>query len=181
MFLAMSTHTKEDLAAEPREDAVHFGFSRVAEREKASLVRAVFDSVAPRYDLMNDLMSGGLHRVWKDAMVSFLAPPKTAASNWRLLDVAGGDVDDAETSVGQGHTVAGKVPRFIGAAMFQRVKHRSQHRAIVGIGPAEGDETTDATHDLYEPPAQKAASLPRIDTIFSCTYAPPLSLSSKST
>ncbi|MDO8276174.1 MAG: class I SAM-dependent methyltransferase, partial [Serpentinimonas sp.] len=43
----------------------HFGFAAVEEQDKARQVRAVFDSVAPRYDLMNDLMSGGLHRLWK--------------------------------------------------------------------------------------------------------------------
>ena len=43
----------------------HFGFQEVPETEKSSKVRAVFKSVAPRYDIMNDLMSGGLHRLWK--------------------------------------------------------------------------------------------------------------------
>ena len=53
----------------------HFGYQTVDEREKARKVRGVFDSVASRYDLMNDLMSGGLHRLWKDAMVAWLNPP----------------------------------------------------------------------------------------------------------
>jgi demethylmenaquinone methyltransferase/2-methoxy-6-polyprenyl-1,4-benzoquinol methylase len=61
------------------------------QREKAALVRAVFDSVAPRYDLMNDLMSGGLHRRWKAEMVRRLAP----RPGQRLLDVAGGTGDIA--------------------------------------------------------------------------------------
>ena len=81
----MSDHRKEDLAAEPREDSIHFGFRRVAEREKASLVRAVFDSVAPRYDLMNDLMSLGVHRLWKAALLDWLAPAPAMRVNWPSL------------------------------------------------------------------------------------------------
>jgi demethylmenaquinone methyltransferase/2-methoxy-6-polyprenyl-1,4-benzoquinol methylase len=68
-----------------------FGFRRVPYSAKERLVREVFDRVAPRYDLMNDLMSGGIHRLWKDAMVDFLAP----LPDERLLDVAGGTGDIA--------------------------------------------------------------------------------------
>jgi demethylmenaquinone methyltransferase / 2-methoxy-6-polyprenyl-1,4-benzoquinol methylase len=71
--------------------AVDFGARLVPEREKDRLVRAVFDSVAPRYDLMNDLMSGGIHRWWKDAMVAWLNP----RAGQILLDVAGGTGDVA--------------------------------------------------------------------------------------
>src|ERR1700749_2077795 len=62
-----------------------FGFRDVPEAEKEGLVREVFSSVASRYDLMNDLMSGGLHRIWKDAMVEWLNPHP----NWRARDVGG--------------------------------------------------------------------------------------------
>lgn len=72
-------------------EEVDFGFRRVAETEKAALVRDVFDSVAPRYDLMNDLMSLGIHRLWKDSMVAELAP----RPGMRVLDVAGGTGDIA--------------------------------------------------------------------------------------
>ncbi len=67
----------------------HFGFEPVDEREKARRVRGVFDSVAPRYDLMNDLMSLGLHRAWKayTVMVANLRPGA------RVLDIAGGTGD----------------------------------------------------------------------------------------
>jgi len=68
-----------------------FGFRRIREDEKAPLVRAVFDSVASRYDLMNDLMSGGIHRRWKDELVTWLAP----RPGQRMLDVAGGTGDIA--------------------------------------------------------------------------------------
>lgn len=68
-----------------------FGFRQVPEREKAPLVRAVFDSVASRYDLMNDLMSAGIHRWWKIQMLAWLKP----RPGQRLLDVAGGTGDIA--------------------------------------------------------------------------------------
>jgi len=69
----------------------HFGFRTVAEDAKAGLVHGVFTNVASRYDLMNDLMSGGVHRIWKDAMMDWLAP----RPGQRLLDVAGGTGDIA--------------------------------------------------------------------------------------
>src|SRR4249919_985007 len=71
-----------------------FGFEPVAPEAKQGLVNEVFARVAPRYDLMNDLMSGGLHRLWKDDLVAWLAPPKSAAP-FALLDVAGGTGDVA--------------------------------------------------------------------------------------
>lgn len=67
----------------------HFGFETVDEREKAQRVRAVFDSVAPHYDLMNDLMSAGLHRWWKAYAVMVAAPQP----GQRVLDIAGGTGD----------------------------------------------------------------------------------------
>ncbi|WP_435164519.1 bifunctional demethylmenaquinone methyltransferase/2-methoxy-6-polyprenyl-1,4-benzoquinol methylase UbiE [Falsirhodobacter sp. 1013] len=69
----------------------HFGFRTVDETEKAGLVHGVFSSVASRYDVMNDLMSAGVHRLWKDAMMDWLAP----RPGQRLLDVAGGTGDVA--------------------------------------------------------------------------------------
>src|SRR5215207_10358778 len=71
-----------------------FGFRRVPLGDKQKLVDGVFQSVARRYDLMNDLMSGGLHRAWKDALVTAVNPPKTDRE-FRLLDVAGGTGDIA--------------------------------------------------------------------------------------
>ena len=74
--------------------AASFGFASVPPEAKQGLVNEVFASVAPRYDLMNDLMSGGLHRLWKDELLTWLAPPK-AAGPYALLDVAGGTGDIA--------------------------------------------------------------------------------------
>ena len=71
------------------EPTTHFGFETVREDEKAGRVRGVFSSVASKYDIMNDVMSGGIHRIWKDAMMDWLAP----RSGQKLLDVAGGTGD----------------------------------------------------------------------------------------
>ncbi|WBU60351.1 bifunctional demethylmenaquinone methyltransferase/2-methoxy-6-polyprenyl-1,4-benzoquinol methylase UbiE [Paracoccus albus] len=69
----------------------HFGFQTVDEDEKAGMVHGVFSRVASRYDVMNDLMSAGIHRIWKNAMMDWLAP----RNGQRLLDVAGGTGDIA--------------------------------------------------------------------------------------
>ncbi|MDU8942587.1 bifunctional demethylmenaquinone methyltransferase/2-methoxy-6-polyprenyl-1,4-benzoquinol methylase UbiE [Ovoidimarina sediminis] len=69
----------------------HFGNREVPEGEKAGLVHGVFSNVASKYDLMNDVMSVGIHRLWKDAMMDWLAP----RDGQRLLDVAGGTGDIA--------------------------------------------------------------------------------------
>jgi len=76
---------------EPAGATTHFGFRTVGEDAKAGLVKGVFDSVARRYDLMNDLMSWGVHRLWKAAMIDWLNPRPTM----RLLDVGGGTGDVA--------------------------------------------------------------------------------------
>ncbi|MGE0733434.1 MAG: bifunctional demethylmenaquinone methyltransferase/2-methoxy-6-polyprenyl-1,4-benzoquinol methylase UbiE [Alphaproteobacteria bacterium] len=76
------------------EDGIDFGFRRVRTEEKQTLVRDVFDNVARNYDLMNDLMSGGIHRLWKEAMLDWLLPARIPAG-YHLLDVAGGTGDIA--------------------------------------------------------------------------------------
>ena len=68
------------------DDTIDFGFREVPRADKAGLVRGVFDSVAARYDLMNDLMSGGVHRLWKAALIDWMAPQ----AHQRLVDLAGG-------------------------------------------------------------------------------------------
>jgi demethylmenaquinone methyltransferase/2-methoxy-6-polyprenyl-1,4-benzoquinol methylase len=78
------------MTADPKSTA-SFGYRDVPEAEKEGLVREVFSSVASRYDLMNDLMSAGIHRIWKDAMVEWLNPQP----GWACVDVAGGTGDIA--------------------------------------------------------------------------------------
>ena len=76
------------------DETTHFGFREVPLGDKQTLVNDVFRSVASRYDLMNDLMSVGLHRVWKDLMINALNPPR-GGTPFALLDVAGGTGDIA--------------------------------------------------------------------------------------
>jgi demethylmenaquinone methyltransferase / 2-methoxy-6-polyprenyl-1,4-benzoquinol methylase len=75
-------------------ETTHFGFRDVALEDKQTLVNDVFHSVASRYDLMNDLMSMGLHRIWKELMIDALNPPRGDRA-FALLDVAGGTGDIA--------------------------------------------------------------------------------------
>lgn len=97
--------------------ATHFGFETVDETEKARRVRGVFDSVAPKYDLMNDLMSLGLHRAWKAyaVMVANLKPGQ------RVLDIAGGTGD-----------LALAFARRLGAS--GQVVHTDINEAMLGVG-----------------------------------------------
>lgn len=79
------------------ESTTHFGFKTVPEGDKAGMVHGVFTRVASKYDIMNDLMSAGMHRLWKDAMMDWLAP----RAQQRLLDVAGGTGDVAFRFLGR--------------------------------------------------------------------------------
>ena len=75
----------------PTNKTTHFGYQEVPEDQKAGMVHGVFTNVASKYDIMNDVMSGGIHRLWKDAMMDWLAP----RDGQKLLDVAGGAGDVA--------------------------------------------------------------------------------------
>lgn len=116
--------------AKPRQpdDTTHFGYRSVPAGDKASLVREVFDSVAGRYDLMNDLMSGGLHRLWKRFTVdqAALRPGNV------VLDLAGGTGDLARAfarKVGQeGHVVLAD----INAAMLREGRRRLVDAGVAG-------------------------------------------------
>jgi demethylmenaquinone methyltransferase/2-methoxy-6-polyprenyl-1,4-benzoquinol methylase len=93
----LSALMSDPISEKRRSRAAHqttFGFRDVSEAERQGLVNEVFAAVANRYDLMNDLMSGGLHRLWKDDLVGWLNPPRNDRS-FRLLDVAGGTGDVA--------------------------------------------------------------------------------------
>ena len=88
-------------------NTTHFGFKDVPLGEKQTLVNDVFHSVAQRYDLMNDLMSAGMHRLWKEAMITALNPPR-GDQPFALLDVAGGTGDIAlPRRQGSGRRVSG--------------------------------------------------------------------------
>jgi demethylmenaquinone methyltransferase/2-methoxy-6-polyprenyl-1,4-benzoquinol methylase len=103
-----------------------FGYRRVPRDAKAGMVRAVFDSVAPRYDLMNDLMSLGVHRVWKRVFVTALSPRPQAS----LLDLAGGTGD-----ISFGWLAAGGGPVIlsdINASMVGVGRERAVGRGLIG-------------------------------------------------
>ncbi|ABC24592.1 2-octaprenyl-6-methoxy-1,4-benzoquinone methylase / demethylmenaquinone methyltransferase [Rhodospirillum rubrum ATCC 11170] len=138
-------------------DTTHFGFRTVKAAEKASLVRGVFDSVAPRYDLMNDLMSGGIHRVWKDAFVDWLDPRPGRA----YLDLAGGTGDIAfrilersRRKVAEGVAPAHVTVCDINKEMLSVGRDRAIDRGIVSglswtCGDAEAVPLPDRSVDAY--------------------------------
>ena len=103
-----------------------FGFRQVPVSEKAGMVRAVFDSVASRYDLMNDLMSLGIHRVWKQIFVSDLDP----RPRHELLDLAGGTGDISFGWLGRGGGPV--ILSDINAAMLSVGRDRAMDRGFAG-------------------------------------------------
>jgi demethylmenaquinone methyltransferase/2-methoxy-6-polyprenyl-1,4-benzoquinol methylase len=106
-------------------ETTDFGFREVPRDEKASLVRQVFDSVAPRYDLMNDLMSLGIHRIWKRIFVNAIA----ASPRETLLDLAGGTGDIAFGALDGG---AGRVILTdVNAEMLEVGRKRALDRGFV--------------------------------------------------
>jgi demethylmenaquinone methyltransferase / 2-methoxy-6-polyprenyl-1,4-benzoquinol methylase len=91
-----ATNGAPDQGQDPGADTgdTHFGYRTVGVIDKQAMVDEVFNRVAPRYDLMNDLMSGGLHRLWKDAVATAVNPPRSDRM-FAVLDVAGGTGDVA--------------------------------------------------------------------------------------
>ncbi|QXM23748.1 class I SAM-dependent methyltransferase [Elioraea tepida] len=112
--------------AAPGEETTHFGFRTVPREAKKALVRGVFDGVARRYDLMNDLMSLGVHRLWKRAFLAQLAP----RPSMRLLDLAGGTGDIAFGALERGAGFV--VLSDINAAMLAVAQDRAMERGLAG-------------------------------------------------
>lgn len=111
------------------DNTAHFGFAEAAPGEKQGLVDDVFHKVASRYDLMNDLMSGGLHRAWKSAMVTALGVPKGARA-FRLLDVAGGTGDISFRALDRGGEGVKVVALDINGAMLDVGRARAAERKL---------------------------------------------------
>jgi demethylmenaquinone methyltransferase/2-methoxy-6-polyprenyl-1,4-benzoquinol methylase len=129
---------------------VDFGFRRVPETEKAPLVRDVFDRVATRYDLMNDLMSAGIHRLWKADMVAWLRP----RAGQRLIDVAGGTGDIARLVLPALGATGGAIVCDVNQSMIEVGRVRALDDGILsGIeflcGDAERLPCADCSFDLY--------------------------------
>ena len=130
------------------EGTTHFGFRRVAVAEKAKLVRGVFDRVANRYDLMNDLMSGGVHRLWKGAMIDWLSP----RPGLQVLDVGGGTGDIAFRlhQRGAGSVVVVDVNREMLAVGRDRAIDRGLIDGLSWVcGDAESLPVANASVDAY--------------------------------
>ena len=117
-----------DNASDKNTETTHFGYRTVRAGDKSGLVRGVFDSVAERYDVMNDLMSAGIHRLWK----RFTIGEAGVRSGDRVLDLAGGTGDLAATFAGQcgpdGHVVLAD----INLAMLRVGRDRLIDRGIAG-------------------------------------------------
>src|SRR6201996_8457603 len=107
-------------------EQVDFGYRRVGRGEKAGMVRAVFDSVAPRYDLMNDLMSLGVHRAWKHVFVTALDP----RPRHTLLDLAGGTGDISFGWLRRGGGPA--ILSDINHSMLSVGRDRATERGLIG-------------------------------------------------
>jgi demethylmenaquinone methyltransferase/2-methoxy-6-polyprenyl-1,4-benzoquinol methylase len=130
-----------------------FGFRRVALDAKQGLVDDVFHRVAPRYDLMNDLMSGGLHRAWKDALVTAINPPRSERP-FALVDVAGGTGDIAFRVVAAGGSGTRATVCDINQDMLAvgraRAAERGRDDAIAFVpGNAEALPFADKSFDAY--------------------------------
>lgn len=129
-----------------------FGFRNVEPGEKQPLVNEVFHRVAKRYDLMNDLMSAGLHRLWKDAMVAWLNPRPNPI--WRSLDVAGGTGDIAFRIVEASRRQAHAIVLDINGSMLEVGKARAAKKGLsanVDFVEASAEELPfdDGTFDAY--------------------------------
>ncbi|WP_407527565.1 bifunctional demethylmenaquinone methyltransferase/2-methoxy-6-polyprenyl-1,4-benzoquinol methylase UbiE [Methylobacterium oryzisoli] len=133
------------------ESRTDFGFTRVPLDEKQGRVNEVFRSVAQRYDLMNDLMSGGLHRAWKSALISTLRPSRTRSFD--LLDVAGGTGDIAFRALEAGGPDTRVTVLDINDAMLgvgrERAGGRFGGRIAFVAGNAEALPLPDRSFDAY--------------------------------
>ncbi len=130
----------------------HFGFREVPLTDKQALVDDVFSSVAGRYDLMNDLMSGGLHRAWKEALVTAVNPPRSERA-FAVLDVAGGTGDIAFRVVAAAGPGTQATVCDINGNMLAVGRARAAERRIDNVafveGNAEALPCADHSFDAY--------------------------------
>ena len=108
-----------------------FGFRRVPLEQKQALVDDVFHKVARRYDLMNDLMSGGMHRAWKEALISRLRPPQSERP-FELLDLAGGTGDVAFRALAAGGAGLQATVADVNGDMLAVGRERAEERGLGG-------------------------------------------------
>ncbi|MGH1419494.1 MAG: bifunctional demethylmenaquinone methyltransferase/2-methoxy-6-polyprenyl-1,4-benzoquinol methylase UbiE [Hyphomicrobiaceae bacterium] len=130
-----------------------FGFQTVAEEERQGKVNDVFATVAERYDLMNDLLSGGMHRLWKGDMIAWLSPPRSNRP-FRLLDVAGGTGDIAmryakASGEAATATICDISPEMLAVGAKRVEKAGLSHRIDLVEGNGEHVPFDDASFDAY--------------------------------
>ena len=147
-------------------ETTHFGFRDVPLGDKQTLVNDVFHSVASRYDMMNDLMSAGLHRVWKDIMITTLDPPRSERP-FALLDVAGGTGDisfRAAKAAGPGFhaTVCDINTDMLAVGRVRAEKRHLETQVDFVEGNAEALGFADRSYDAYTI-AFGIRNVPRID------------------
>ena len=155
------------------DQTTHFGFRNVPLGDKQTLVNDVFHSVASRYDLMNDLMSAGLHRVWKDVMINALNPPR-GDKPFALLDVAGGTGDiafRAAKAAGGGFraTVCDINSDMLSVGRQRAVARHLDDRVSFVEGNAEALAFPDRKFDAYTI-AFGIRNVPRIDLALNEAY-----------
>lgn len=131
------------------DNTTHFGFETVREDEKAGRVQGVFTSVASKYDIMNDVMSVGIHRIWKEAMMDWLAP----RSGQKLLDVAGGTGDISFKFLGRagsGHATVCDITESMLIEGRKRAEAESMSASLDWVvGDAMALPFEDNTFDVY--------------------------------
>ncbi|MBX9925279.1 MAG: bifunctional demethylmenaquinone methyltransferase/2-methoxy-6-polyprenyl-1,4-benzoquinol methylase UbiE [Hyphomicrobiaceae bacterium] len=134
----------------------YFGSKRVDETDRQGLVNGVFSAVAERYDIMNDLLSGGLHRLWKADMITWLNPPRSGHAPYRLLDVAGGTGDIALRVIrasldapNAAATICDISPEMLDVGRRRIAAARLDHRITCVEGNAETLPFAPGTFDAY--------------------------------
>lgn len=152
MFSPLELRMSNQLPGSDHDTQVDFGFTRVRVEEKQGLVDEVFSAVASRYDLMNDLMSAGLHRIWKDVLVGMVGPSKNR--DFRHLDVAGGTGDVAFRIAEAGGSLTSVTVADINAAMLgvgqeRAEKRRLDHQVDFVEANAEALPFADKSFDAY--------------------------------
>ena len=149
-----------------------YGFREVRQGEKQALVNDVFHKVAKRYDIMNDVMSAGLHRAWKDAMISSLNPRKDAS--YRTLDVAGGTGDIAFRIIEASDRLAHSTVLDINGSMLSVGRDRAEKNGLsthVDFVEANAEDLPfpDNTFDAYTI-AFGIRNVPRIEAALAEAY-----------
>jgi demethylmenaquinone methyltransferase/2-methoxy-6-polyprenyl-1,4-benzoquinol methylase len=134
-------------------ETVPFGYKTVPAEARQQLVNDIFTSVAARYDLMNDLMSGGLHRLWKDDLIGMLAPPRSDRP-FHLIDVAGGTGDITlrflqSGAAGCAVTLLDINPEMIAVGRRRLADAGLADRVAFVVGNAEALPFADKSFDAY--------------------------------